>query len=149
MCYIPLSRFTGSVECCITNILLSSISHNTPLGAKLGLCRSIIYSKFLIAHKFFHCTPYFSLHAIFFTAHHIFHCTPYFSLHTKHTLLLPNDCSLYIVIAHCTFSLHILYCCSSSCGTLTAEPLLSNSRVASVKQIVIIIVRQVNLPWDI
>ena len=26
MCYMPLSRFTGSVECCITIILLSSIS---------------------------------------------------------------------------------------------------------------------------
>ena len=29
MCYIPLSRFTGSVECCITIILLSSISENS------------------------------------------------------------------------------------------------------------------------
>ena len=26
MCYMPLSRFTGSVKCCITIILLSSIS---------------------------------------------------------------------------------------------------------------------------
>mgnify|MGYP001291607868 CR=1 FL=1 len=63
------------------------------------------------------------------------------AMHTK------CHCTLHIFIAHCTFSLHlvpfhcslhILYCCSSSCGTLTAEPLLSNSRVASVKQVVII-----------
>ena len=83
------------------------------------------------AHQISHCTPNF-----------IAHCT--FSLHIVHF-----HCTLYLFITHCTFtlhivpfhcSLHILYCCSSSCGTLTAEPLLSNSRVASVKQVVIAII---------
>ena len=68
-----------------------------------------------------------------FSLHTKFHCK--FSLHNVHF-----HCTLYIFIANCTFSLHILYCCSSSCGTLTAEPLLSNSRVALEKQIVINII---------
>ena len=38
MCYIPLSRFTGSVECCISIILLSSISENS--GGKYDLVGS-------------------------------------------------------------------------------------------------------------
>ena len=53
---------------------------NTPPSAKLGLCRSIIYSKFFIAHHIFHCTPNFS------------HCT--FTLHISHIVHL--HCTLHI-----------------------------------------------------
>ena len=42
-----------------------------------------------------HCTPIYSLHSIFFIAHHMFHHTTNFIAHFH--------CTLYIVIAHCTF----------------------------------------------
>ena len=42
--------------------------NNTPPSAKLGLCRSTIYSKFLIAHQIFHWRPLWSQN---------FHCTPF------------------------------------------------------------------------
>ena len=97
-------------------------------------CKSRYGVKVLNCH--WNCNCIFSMHIVHFHCTlHIFiaHCT--FSLHIAHF-----HCTLYIFTAHCTHSLLILYCCSSSCGTLTAEPLLSNSRVASVKQIVIIII---------
>ena len=53
----------------------------------------------------------------------------------------PDSCEVdgkhfYVFLPFC----NKLYCCSSSSDTLTVEPLLSNSHVASVKQIVIIII---------
>ena len=103
----------------------------TAQGTYRYACKSRYGVKVLNCH--WNCNCIFSMHIVHFHCTlHIFiaHCT--FSLHIAHF-----HCTLYIFTAHCTHSLLILYCCSSSCGTLTAEPLLSNSRVASVKQIVI------------
>ena len=47
--------------------------YNTPPGAKWGLCRSTIYSKFLISHQIFYLPPF---HTKFFIYNHF---TPNFS----------------------------------------------------------------------
>ena len=108
----------------------------TAQGTYRYACKSRYGVKVLNCH--WNCNCIFSMHIVHFHCTlHIFiaHCT--FSLHIAHF-----HCTLYIFTAHCTHSLLILYCCSSSCGTLTAEPLLSNSRVASVKQVVIAIIKE-------
>ena len=90
---------------------------NISVLIKLGLCRSIIYSKFLIAHQSFHCTPYFSLH-------NKFHCT--FSLHIVHC-----HCTLYI----CNFKFRSRQIKLSTKTTLLWLFLVSlKSRIQIIKQ---------------
>ena len=74
MIYHSLHFFDFKYKC--WNLNLNS---NTPPGAKLGLCRSTIYSKFIFEHPNFSLSIQIFLWASkFFFEHQIFHCTSWY-----------------------------------------------------------------------
>ena len=83
---------------------------NTPPGAKLGLCRSTIYSKFLIAHQIFHWRPLWrplwsQINSKFFFEHQIFlWASKFFFEHQILTFCIQvymTSCKMYLSLYFC------------------------------------------------
>ena len=118
---------------------MDNLENNTPPGAKLGLCRSTIYSKFLIAHQIFHWRPLWRP-----LWSQIFHCTEIWKNQIKKSLssdMLDFWHFVFGCIWHrakciclciCVFSTVFVFFPFCLClgRRSSLERLLSNSRVA-------------------